>query len=139
MEYLSLVDWEWHDHREVAFRPHPNTLAPVTPAEAAALERDRQGFVRYFVRYATHAEADRHPPDPSDVPILVYRYRRLPTTDEVFGSENVWASTRTVSEYLHPGPDEPPSLREVDRDTAERTIQQLRGVTGATDLGIVDT
>ena len=91
MEYLSLVDWEWHNHLEVAFRPHPNTLAPVTPAEASALERDRQGFVRYFVRYATHAEADRHPPDPSDVPILVYRYRRLPTTDEVFGSGNVWA------------------------------------------------
>ncbi len=139
MEYLSLVDWEWHNHPELALRPHPDTLTAVTPAEAAALERDRQGFVRYFVRYTTPAEARRQPPDPSDVPILVYRYRRLPTTDEVFGSENVWAKSRTVGQYLHPGPDGPPSLREVDRDTAERTIQQLRGVTGATDLGIVDT
>ena len=73
------------------------------------------------------------------MPILVYRYRRLPTTGEIFGSENVWERSRTVGKYLRPGPDEPPSLREVDRETAERTIQQLRGVTGATDLGIVDT
>ena len=139
MEYLSLVDWEWHHHQGLALRPHPNTLAPVTPAEASALEGDRQGFVRYFVRYTTHAEADRDPPDPSDVPILVYRYRRLPTTGEIFGSENVWEKSRTVGRYLRPGPDEPPSLREVDRDTAEQTIRQLHGVTGATDLGIVDT
>jgi hypothetical protein len=139
MEYLSLVDWEWHDHPELAFRPHPDTVTPVTPTEAAALERDRQGFVRYFVEYTTPRRADRFPPAPSDVPTLVYRHRRLPTVSEVFDSGNVWGSTRTVSQYLRLDPDGPPNLREVDRDTAERTIQQLHGVTGATDLGIIDT
>ena len=139
MEYLSLVDWEWHNHPELAFRPHPDMLRAISPSEAAALEQDRQAFVRYFVLYDAPAHAYRHPPASSDVPRFVYRFRRLPTVAEVFDSGNVWVSTRTVSEYLHPGHDGPPNLREVDRDTAERTIQQLHGVTEATDLGIVDT
>ena len=118
MEYLSLVDWEWHHHQGLALRPHPNTLAPVTPAEASALEGDRQGFVRYFVRYTTHAEADRDPPDPSDVPILVYRYRRLPTTGEIFGSENVWAEVADRRPV-------PPTLARTNRPASGRSTATL--------------
>ena len=139
LEYFSLVDWRWKWHETGAtLGPHPATRFPITSTEAATLERDRQTFVRYFLCDSSAAAALGHPPDPSDEPTLVYRYRRLPTIGEIF-DEGAWEETSTVSRYLNPGPDEPPCLREVDRDTAERTIQQLYGVTGATDIGITDT
>jgi hypothetical protein len=127
-EYLSLVDWQWHRHLGKALLPHPNTLVEVSAQQAAELQRDRQRFVRYFARY------DKPAPGPDDEPLLVYRYRRLPTTGEVFGDENSWERTRTVSHFLNPGPNEPPFLVEIDQATAEAIIQRSRGVSGATEL-----
>ncbi|HEY9411740.1 MAG TPA: hypothetical protein VIP77_19330 [Jiangellaceae bacterium] len=65
---------------------------------------------------------------------MVYRTRRLPAVDEVFGRSNRWTATGTISEFLVPGPHHAPILEEIDYETAELIIQETRAITGATAL-----
>jgi hypothetical protein len=128
-EYLSLSDWAWHLLAAPAIMPHPDTLVPVTVDEAAALQADRQRFARYWMFPA--------PPEfAHERPTLIYRRRCSPgrMVDEVFGRDNQWSRTTSIAEYKASGPHEHKELIPTDRDTAERVIQQERGITGATEL-----
>ena len=48
MEYLSLIDWEWHPATDGASPPNPITLVEIPQAQAQELLSDRQRFVRYW-------------------------------------------------------------------------------------------
>lgn len=120
-EYFSLSDWVWTPLEERRSPPHPDALAAITPEQAAELETDRQRLVRYWVDRAVE-------------PPTIYRWRRRPTIEEVFGRSNRWTDTYIIREFLHAGPWHSPQLDEIDAKTAERIIQETRGITGATRL-----
>lgn len=120
-EYLSLREGRWLELDERVFPRHADGLEEITPEQATQLEADRQRLVRYWVN------RDVTPP-------IIYRSRRLPATDEVFGRSNRWSGTDTIAEFLYPGPHQAPSLEEIDAATAERIVQETRGISGATEL-----
>ncbi|HEX6683757.1 MAG TPA: hypothetical protein VF062_13220 [Candidatus Limnocylindrales bacterium] len=120
-EYLSLREWRWMARDERVFPRHPEALEAITPEQAAELEADRQRLVRYWVNRAVD-------------PPMIYRRRRLPAIEEVFGRSNHWSDTSTISDYLYPSPRQAPKLDEIDAETAERILQDTRGISGATRL-----
>ncbi|MEV4440681.1 hypothetical protein AB0K09_16970 [Streptomyces sp. NPDC049577] len=131
-QYLSLLDWQWHRVENAAeFLPAQDVLQPVTAERAAELQADRQLWVRYWARYTDEAawrDGER--------PTTVVRRRRSPERiyDEAFKIRNVWGPTPAVFEFFDPRPSNPPHLVEISADEAEQLLQELRGVTGATEL-----
>ncbi len=125
LEYLSLLDWDWHEPDDQLLLPDPSTLEPVTAEHAAVLLADRQRFVQYWVEQNT-----------GDRPPSVFRRRRSPErlTDEVFGLRNRWVPTTSIREFLSRGPDLGSDLVRADLATAERVLEETRGVAGATEL-----
>jgi hypothetical protein len=129
LEYLSLVDWTWHP-REDAYVPHPDILIPVSAEQVQTLLSDHERFASYWVQHLSVAKGDLT--DETRV------YRQLPNpgnvVDEVFGRDNKWISTRTIRDFQAAGPHDVPDLEPIDTATAERLIQETRGITGATDM-----
>ncbi|MEV6668686.1 hypothetical protein [Streptomyces sp. NPDC051162] len=132
-EYLSLLDWQWHNVKDtnVNYPPVAEKLHAVTAERAAALEADRQGWVRYWARYTD--EEDWRTGEP---PTTVVRRRPSPERvyDEAFKMDDSWGPTATVLDFFDARKSDPPHLVEISRDDAEQLLQELRGVTGATDL-----
>ncbi|MET9413372.1 hypothetical protein ABZY03_04130 [Streptomyces klenkii] len=132
-EYLSLMDWEWHNVKDTTVKTPPATevLCSVTAERATELEADRQVFVRYWARY-TNEQYWRE----GQSPTTVVRRRRSPEgkLDEVFRRNGSWGPTDAIFEFFDPRPSNPPYLVEITADDAEALLQELRGVTGATDL-----
>ncbi|MBB5121365.1 hypothetical protein AF335_13495 [Streptomyces eurocidicus] len=132
-EYLSLLDWEWHavSAEGVTAPPAAEVLYPVPAERAAALEADRQGWVRYWAYYFDEAEWRD-----GEEPTTVVRRRRSPERiyDETFMRTNEWQPDSVVYEFFHPRGSNPPHLVEIGVDEAERLLQEIRGVTGATEL-----
>jgi hypothetical protein len=129
LEYLSIVDMSWHPRGDV-YVPHPELLIPVSPEQVQVLLSDRQRFARYWVERLSPEKGDLH----EDT--LVYRQLLSADgdIDEGFGRGNTWVPTRTIREFQVGGPHDVPDLEPIDRETAERLIQETRGITGATEL-----
>lgn len=129
LEYLSLVDWSWHPRGDV-YVPHPDLLVPISTEQAQTLIADRQRFARYWVLYLSPAKGDLN--EETRV------YRQLPdpdrVVDEVFGRTNEWIPTHVIRDFQAAGPHDIPDLEPIDRETAERLIQETRGISGATEL-----
>ena len=128
-EYLSMIDWSWHPRGEVNV-PHPDLLVPVTAEQVQMLLADRQRFARYWVRYLSPEKGDLH----EDT--LVYRQLRSPErmVEEGFGQANTWVRTPDIRDFQVGGPHDVPDLEPIDAETAERLIQETRGISGATEL-----
>lgn len=127
-EFLSLLDWEWHATNRA---PMPQVLSPVTAERAAALETDRQGWVRYWAFYPSERRWRA-----GQGPTTVVRRRSSPerTYDETFMRDNVWKPDSAISEFFDARRSNPPHLEELTADGAERLLVELFGVMGATDL-----
>ncbi|MFC9687298.1 hypothetical protein ACFTSF_02070 [Kribbella sp. NPDC056951] len=129
LEYLSLVDWTWHPRDAVA-PPHPDLLVPISVEQVETLLGDHERFVSYWVQRLSVAKGDL-----SDE---IRVYRQLPNpggvVDEVFGRDNAWISTRTIRDFQAAGPHDVPDLEPIDTATADRLIQETRGISGATAL-----
>lgn len=129
LEYLSLVDWDWHLATPEQL-PHPDLFVPISADQAQVLISDHQRFARYWVLHDSPA-TDGIVEEPRV-------YRRLPSTerqiDEVFGRDNTWIPTRVIKEFVIGGPHDVPDLQRIDAATAERLIQETRGITGAIEL-----
>ena len=129
LEYLSMVDWSWHPRTNESV-PHPDLLVPVTPEQVEVLLADRQRFARYWVEYLS--------PEKGDLNENTLVYRQLPSPegviDEGFGRANTWVRTPTIRDFQANGPHDRPDLEPIDRETAERLIQETRGISGATEL-----
>ncbi|MEU5188504.1 hypothetical protein AB0G83_15370 [Streptomyces klenkii] len=132
-DYLSLLDWEWHSVGEAGVQspPSPQVLYPVSAERAAVLEADRQGWVRYWARYT-----DLQDWEEGELPTTVVRRRQSPdrVLDEAFLVGDTWGATRSIFDFFDPRPSSPPHLVEITPDEAEGLLQELRGVTGATEL-----
>ncbi|MEW2032385.1 hypothetical protein AB0901_17925 [Streptomyces roseifaciens] len=133
-EYLSLLDWQWHNLAESTVRNHPpvDELEAVTVERAAALEADRQGWARYWALYVD--EEDHREGEP---PTTVVRRRSSPEQelDESYrGSKGIWGPTGAVAESRDPRTSNPPYLEAVSAERAEELLQEIHGVTGATEL-----
>jgi hypothetical protein len=130
-EYLSLHDWEWHPlaPTKVPQSPPDEVLVPISEQQADELARDRQRFVSYWARYSEAAW------ESGGKPFTVVRRRSSPelVLDEAFGRDNKWKRTPSVVEFLHPAFDSP-NLKEIDAETAEQILRDIRGVSGATEL-----
>jgi hypothetical protein len=128
-EYLSLIDWSWHARGDVRL-PHADLLTPISGEQAQALLADRQRFVKYWVQYLSTAKGDFS--DETRV------YRQLPSperlVEESFGRANEWLQTNAIRDFQVGGPHDVPDLERIDAATAERLIQETRGVSGATEL-----
>jgi hypothetical protein len=128
-ECLSMVDWTWHPRGD-GYAPHPDLLVPITTEQVEVLLADRQRFTRYWVEYMS--------PDKGDLyeDTLVYRQLLSPEgdIDEGFGRTNTWVPTPTIRDFQANGPHDRPDLEPIDRETAERLIQETRGISGATEL-----
>ncbi|MFD0383202.1 hypothetical protein ACFQ2B_15045 [Streptomyces stramineus] len=107
--YLSLLDWEWHDVKDTTVKtpPAPDALYPVSAERAAALEGDRQAWVRYWAHYVD--EEDWKDGEP---PTTVVRRRRSPErlVDESFrpaapGAPRTRSSRRVTSGRPTPVPE----------------------------------
>lgn len=122
-DYLSLVDWQWHSNMEPAYEILPrnlDSLAKVTAERAAELEAGQKELLRYWQRI--------------DPDIAVYRTRRLPWTDEIYGLKDAWSPSNDVGDFLYGDPTSTWDLTEIDVATADRIILETRGVAGATEL-----
>ncbi|TDD50898.1 hypothetical protein E1263_30545 [Kribbella antibiotica] len=128
-EYLSMVDWAWHPQGDVLL-PHPDLRVVISTEQAELLLADRQRFAKYWVERLSPAKGDLYED------ILVYRLLRSPErlVEEGFGRANIWAPTDTIKRFRVGGPHDVPDLEPIDRNTAERLIQETRGISGATDL-----
>lgn len=130
-EYLSLLDWEWHPlaPNKVPQSPPSEILMPISGQQVEELVRDRQRFVYYWAKYSESARKS------GGKPFTVVRRRRSPelVLDEAFGRDNKWIKTSSVVEFEHPYFDSP-DLEEIDAETAEQILRDIRGVSGATDL-----
>jgi hypothetical protein len=128
-EYLSMVDWSWHPRGEVPL-PHPDLRVAISAEQAQRLLADRQQFAKYWFLRRSPAKGDLY----EDT--LVYRQFRSPErlVEESFGRDNAWVSTRTIRDFQVGGPHDVPDLEPIDATTAERLIQETRGISGATDL-----
>jgi hypothetical protein len=130
-DYLSLLDWEWHSlaaNKKVSQPPAAKTLVPISGQQADELTRDRQRFVKYWAYYSVV-------PEKRDKPLTVLRRRSSPelVLDEAFGRDGQWVKTPSIVEFEHPYFDSP-ELEEIDAETAERILREVRGVSGATEL-----
>jgi hypothetical protein len=130
MEYLSLIDWEWHPATEEISEPAPGTLVEITPEHAQVLLSDRQRFVRYW---SLRQPSDEGFPEKEN---RVYRRRNSPErmVDEIFGPTNEWVYTPVIKEFTGGGGRDQPDMIAIDREAAEQLIRETRGITGATDL-----
>lgn len=132
-EYLSLLDWQWHNIKDtnVTHPPAAKILHEVTAERAAELEADRQGWVRYWAYYSNERRWRA-----GQGPKTVVRRRRSPERiyDETFMSDNVWEPDSAIFEFFDARQTTPPHLIELTADEAERLLQELRGVMGATEL-----
>ncbi|GAA0350722.1 hypothetical protein [Streptomyces blastmyceticus] len=127
-EFLSLLDWGWHTTNRP---PMPGVLFPVTAERAAALEADRQGWVRYWAFYPSERRWRA-----GQGPTTVVRRRRSPERiyDETFMRDNVWEPDSAIFEFFDARQTNPPHLEEITPEGAERLLQELFGVMGATEL-----
>ena len=129
LEYLSTVDMSWHPRGDV-YVPHPDLLVPISIEQVQILLADRQRFARYWAEHLS--------PDKGDLyeNTLVYRQLLSPEgdIDEGFGLTNTWVRTQTIRDFQAAGPHDHPDLEPIDAATAERLIQETRGITGATEL-----
>jgi hypothetical protein len=127
-EYLSLLDWEWHPLAPNKVPPPTEVLEPIPERQADELSRDRQRFVSYWAYYSIA-------PEKRDRPLTVLRRRRSPelVLDEAFGRDGQWVKTSSIVEFEHPYFDSP-ELEEIDAETAERILREVRGISGATEL-----
>ncbi|QLE72849.1 hypothetical protein FGW37_15760 [Streptomyces rectiverticillatus] len=133
-EYLSLVEWEWQSVKAtgVLYPPLLESLIPVPAERAAALEADRQGWVRYWARYTD--EQDWREGEP---PTTVVRRRCSPENvlDESYrGAKGFWGPTEAVLDFYDARKSDPPYLIALSVDEAEGLLQELFGVTGVTEL-----
>ncbi|WP_432094904.1 hypothetical protein [Streptomyces sp. bgisy100] len=132
-EYLSLLDWQWHNIRDtnVKHPPLPEKLHPVSPERAQELEADRQGWVIYWAHYAD--EADWRD---GEKPTTVVRRRESPERryDESFQIDDTWGPTTVVFEYFHSRASDLPHLVEITPSEAERLVQEMSGVARTTEL-----
>jgi len=128
-EYLSMVDWTWHPRGDVRL-PHADLRVAISAEQARILLADHQRFARYWVLYRRPEKGDLH----EDT--LVYRQLRSPErlVEEGFGRTNTWVPTRDIRDFEVGGPHDVPDLEPIDAATAERLIQETRGISGATDL-----
>jgi hypothetical protein len=128
-EYLSLIDWTWHARGDV-YLPHPDLLHPISAEQAQKLLADHQRFVKYWVLRRSPSKGDLY-----DDTIV---YRQIPSpeslVEEGFGRANEWVRTQDIRDFEVGGPHDVPDLEPIDAETAERLIQETRGVTGATEL-----
>ncbi|MGZ0149497.1 hypothetical protein ACXJJ3_20705 [Kribbella sp. WER1] len=129
LEYLSTVDMTWRPSGN-AYVPHPDLLIPISTEQVQVLLNDRQRFARYWVWYLSPEKGDLY----EDT--LVYRKLLSPEgdIDEGFGRNNTWVRTPDIRDFQAAGPHDHPDLEPIDRETAERLIQETRGITGATEL-----
>ncbi|MFF4532467.1 hypothetical protein ACFY1P_24765 [Streptomyces sp. NPDC001407] len=127
-EFLSLLDWAWHTTSRA---PMPGVLFPVTAERAAALEADRQGWVRYWAFYPSERRWRA-----GQGATTVVRRRSSPERihDETFMRGGVWKADSAVAEFFDARQSNPPHLEELTAEGAERLLQELFGVMGATDL-----
>ncbi|WKU45698.1 hypothetical protein Q3V23_17470 [Streptomyces sp. VNUA116] len=132
-EYLSLIDWHWHNVKDtnVKYPPVREALRPISVERAAELESDRQGWVRYWA-YHTSERAWRA----GNGPTTVVRRRNSPEDrlDETFMRNDAWERDTAIFEFYDARASNPPHLVELSPDEAEELLQELRGVTGATEL-----
>jgi hypothetical protein len=132
-EYLSFIDWQWHPvvPGTGPSAPPPEWTRPIDAEEALALAADRQHWVRYWAWHLDPASSS------DDKPRTVVRRRNSPERilDEVYTFENRWKYTPGLVEAENPGRhSSPPHLVPIDRPAAERILQEVRGVEGATEL-----
>ncbi|WKU45696.1 hypothetical protein Q3V23_17460 [Streptomyces sp. VNUA116] len=133
-EYLSLLDWVWHevkaDH-EAWILHRSGDLIPVTAQRAAELEADRQACVRYWAHYVD--EQDWREGEP---PTTVVRRRRSPECDldESFRRRGVWGPTLAILDVHEGRSSDWPHLVELSANEADALLHELFGVTGATGL-----
>ncbi|MEU3351993.1 hypothetical protein [Streptomyces sp. NPDC037389] len=131
-EFLSLLDWEWHKVKDtIEHVPGPGALHPVTAERAAELEADRQGWVTYWAFYSSERRWRA-----GKGPTTVVRRRRSPERiyDETFMQGDVWEPDSAIFEFFDARQSNPPHLEEITVEEAERLLQELRGVMGATQL-----
>ncbi|MFH8787235.1 hypothetical protein ACH4A1_12165 [Streptomyces roseoverticillatus] len=132
-EYLSLLDWQWHDvtATNVQTPPAPEVLHAVSEEHAAALAADRQGWVQYWAHYSS-----RRAWDDGRAPTTVVRRRRSPENirDESFNSESEWGPTMAAFNAFDGRSSTSPHLVELTTGEAEQLLQEIFGVTGATEL-----
>ncbi|MEU1675087.1 hypothetical protein ABZ752_24145 [Streptomyces roseifaciens] len=132
-EYLSLLDWQWHKAAETVVQDPPPEAARhrVTADRAGELQADRQGWVRYWARYADEPAWRAGEP-----PVSVVRRRRSPERiyDEAYKTWNEWGPTQAVHDFFEARPSNPPHLVEIDAAKAERLLTELHGAKGATEL-----
>ena len=66
----------------------------------------------------------------------MYRQLRSPERliEEGFGHANTWVPTSDIRDFQRGGPHDVPDLEPIDAETAERLIQETRGISGATEL-----
>ncbi|MER7399674.1 hypothetical protein ABT381_29660 [Streptomyces sp. NPDC000151] len=131
-EYLSLWDWDWHPvgpDQRIKEGPAPETLTPVTPERADELKQDRS-------RWSLHWALYRNEPRPGEQAGGVVRRKYSPESgrDEAFGRDKMWARTTSIFDFHSAGPHDPPHLVPITPDEAERIIQRVLGVSGATAL-----
>ncbi|MEU4192821.1 hypothetical protein AB0E69_13040 [Kribbella sp. NPDC026611] len=129
LEYWSIVDRSWHPRGDV-YVPHPDLLVPISAEQAQVLMGDRQRFARYWVERLRPVQGDL------GEDTLVYRQLLSPEgdVDEGFGRDNTWVETQTIRDFQAAGPHDHPDLEPIAHETAERLIQETRGITGATEL-----
>ncbi|MBF6049033.1 hypothetical protein GO001_28195 [Streptomyces sp. NRRL B-1677] len=132
-EFLSLLDWQWHNvtATNVQTPPTSEVLRAVSGEHAAALAADRQGWVQYWAHYSSkRAWGDGRPPT------TVVRRRRSPENirDESFNTESEWGPTMAAFNAFDGRTSNPPHLVELTTDEAEQLLQEIYGVTGATEL-----
>ncbi|WKK20908.1 hypothetical protein QZH56_18590 [Streptomyces olivoreticuli] len=132
-EYLSLLDWQWHNVKEtnVKYPPTAQVLQEVTPERAAELEADRQSWAQYWAFYPSERRWRA-----GQGPTTVVRRRRSPERiyDETFMRGHVWKPDSAIFEFFDARQTNPPHLEELTTEGAERLLQELFGVMGATDL-----
>ncbi|MFG1906732.1 hypothetical protein [Kribbella sp. NPDC048928] len=128
LEFFSTVDLTWHPRGP--YVPHSDLLVPISTEQVQILINDRQRFTRYWVWHQS--------PEKGDFEENTTVYRKLINPDgdidEGFGRSNTWVRTQDIREFRAAGPHDHPDLEPIDRETAERIIQQTRGITGATEL-----
>ncbi|MFF3764648.1 hypothetical protein ACFYYR_11255 [Streptomyces sp. NPDC001922] len=132
-EFLSLIDWQWRNVKDTnaKYPPMPEKLRAVSAERAREMEADRKSWVIHWAHYAD--EADWRD---GEKPTTVVRRRHSPENryDEVFRRANTWGPTTAVYEFTHSRASNPPHLVEISANEAERILQELRGISGATDL-----
>ncbi|MBF6049034.1 hypothetical protein GO001_28200 [Streptomyces sp. NRRL B-1677] len=132
--YLSLLDWSWKivaAEREAWLLPQAEDLHPISAQRAAELEADRQVFVRYWAHYVD--EEDWREGEP---PTTVVRRRCSPerVLDESFQEGDLWGRTLAILDVHEGRSSDWPHLVELSAREADVLLNELSGVTGATEL-----